>query len=34
MADKVGEVDIYKPFKAYTDYQDILDIFKEKAKNL
>lgn len=34
MADKVGNVDIYKPFKAYTDYQNILDIFKEKAKNL
>jgi hypothetical protein len=34
MADKVGEINIYKPFKPYTEYQDILDIFKEKAKNL
>jgi len=34
MADKTGAVDIYRPFKPYTDYQDILDIFKEKSKNL
>lgn len=34
MADKMGEVNIYRPFKAYTEYEDILEIFKEKAKNL
>jgi cell division protein FtsL len=34
MADKTGNVNIYRPFKAYTDYQDILDIFKTKAGNL
>lgn len=34
MADRAGDTNIYRPFKAYTDYQDILNIFKEKAKNL
>lgn len=34
MVDRTGNVNIYKPFKAYTDYRDILDIFEEKAKNL
>lgn len=34
MADKMGNVNIYRPFKSYTDYEDILEIFREKAKNL
>jgi len=34
MADRNENTDIYKPFKAYTDYQDILEIFEQKAKNL
>ena len=33
MADRNGKVDIYRPFKPYTEYQDILDIFKKKAQN-
>jgi len=34
MAENTDNVDIYKPFKVYTDYQGTLDIFEEKAKNL
>lgn len=34
MADKSGDADIYRPFKSYTEYQDILDIFEAKSKNL
>ncbi len=34
MTDKMGQVNIYRPFKPYTDYEDILEIFREKAKNL
>lgn len=34
MADRNSVVDLYKPFKSYTDFQDILDIFKAKAESL
>ena len=34
MADRNGIIDIYKPFKSYTEYQEILEIFEQKAKNL
>ena len=34
MADKTEKIDIYKVFKPYTQYKDVLDIFKAKSENL
>lgn len=34
MSDSNGEVSIYRPFKSYTEYSDVLEIFKEKSENL
>ncbi len=34
MADRNAVVDLYKPFRPYTDYQDTIDIFKAKAESL
>ncbi|MGI6423513.1 MAG: hypothetical protein ACOX0X_02785 [Candidatus Dojkabacteria bacterium] len=34
MADRTGTLDIYKPFKAYTEYDTVLEVFREKSENL
>lgn len=34
MAEEEKEPTIYAPFQAYTEYQDIVDIFKKKAESL
>ena len=34
MAARNAVVDLYKPFRPYTDYQDTIDIFKAKAESL
>lgn len=34
LADEEKDADIYDSFQSYTEYEDIVEIFKEKAKNL